>query len=352
MINRENWKQVKKYLAYRSEVDQLSPGSVELEKDLLRHCLEWAGEVSFVKAPSLRPTLPEYLLSARLDGGEGQLSRGYVAKVMATGRRFFHWLRDHQSGYKTLSAAWLDTLKPPRMTVKPREHEFVTLEEIRAIASAPVANLAEKRIRAAAVFWFLSGIRIGAFLSLPLAAVDVNGRTVKQWPSLGVHTKFQKQATTHLLNIPDLLAVVADWDREVRAVLPENGLWFAPLLPGSGEVDAVSRPVSNGRSAGACKDLRDWLARVGLPYHSPHKFRHGFAVFSLKQAKDIADFKAISQNLMHSSLSITDGVYGMFSDQDVGARIGALGKNGASSENILAQIARLLEEHQTKNQPA
>lgn len=31
---------------------------------------------------------------------------------------------------------------------------------------------------------------------------------------------------------------------------------------------------------GTRKDLKDPLDRVGLPYHSPHKFRHGFAVYS------------------------------------------------------------------------
>jgi hypothetical protein len=56
---------------------------------------------------------------------------------------------------------------------------------------------------------------------------------------------------------------------------------------------------------------------VGLPYHSPHKFRKGNAVYALKLAKDIAALKAVSQNLMHSNISIADGVYGILSDNDV-----------------------------------
>jgi hypothetical protein len=47
----------------------------------------------------------------------------------------------------------------------------------------------------------------------------------------------------------------------------------------------------------------------------------------LKQAKDIAALKAISQNLMHSNLSITDGIYGILSDMDVKAQIQGLGKS-------------------------
>jgi hypothetical protein len=39
-------------------------------------------------------------------------------------------------------------------------------------------------------------------------AVNLDERTVKQWPKLGVKTKFKKHITAYLLPIPDLLAVV------------------------------------------------------------------------------------------------------------------------------------------------
>ncbi len=71
---------------------------------------------------------------------------------------------------------------------------------------------------------------------------------------------------------------------------------------------------------------------VGLPYHSPHKFRQGNAVYALKLAKDIAALKAVSQNLMHSNLSITDGVYGVLSATDVREQISELGQKEFSGE--------------------
>ena len=46
---------------------------------------------------------------------------------------------------------------------------------------------------------------------------------------------------------------------------------------------------------------------------------------ALDGAETIADLKAISQNLMHSSLTITDQVYGVLGADDQAARIGALG---------------------------
>jgi len=143
---------------------------------------------------------------------------------------------------------------------------------------------------------------------------------------LGVKTKFQKHATTYLLDIPDLLEVVKKWDDEVRAVLQSKGFWFAPISPETGEIDPTISKVGYHRNVRARKDIKAFLKSANLPYHSPHKFRHGNAVYCLKLAKDVHDLKAISQNLMHANLSVTDGVYGILSDNDVTRRIGALGK--------------------------
>lgn len=326
MINRNNWKHVMVYLEYRREVDQISKSSLRLQETWFRHLLEWADSHSFERVQKIRPTFPEYMLTARIKTEGGRLSPIYVKHVVRSARSFFWWLAKHQEGFSFITQGWLDTLKPPRMTIEPPEHEFVTIEEVRAIASAPACSIVERRIRAAAVFWFLSGIRIGAFVTLPLSAVDVKHRSVKQWPRLGVKTKFSKHATTGLLDIPDLLKVVKQWDEEVREVLPSNGFWFAPVSPETGEFDKNISSVGVHRKIRARKDLAAYLKVSGLPYHSPHKFRHGHAVYSLKLAQDVHDLKAISQNLMHANLSVTDGVYGILSDMDVIKRIGSLGK--------------------------
>ena len=52
--------------------------------------------------------------------------------------------------------------------------------------------------------------------------------------------------------------------------------------------------------------------------------RHGHAVYALKRARTIAEYKAVSQNLMHASLTITDGVYGVLTGADVQSTIAGL----------------------------
>ena len=161
-------------------------------------------------------------------------------------------------------------------------------------------------------------MRIGAFVTLPLDCVDLDRLTVMQLPARGVHTKNSKAAKTYLLNIPELLQVVRDWDAEIRPVLPADAYWYAHL-DHFGEL-TTERPKSKDRLM-IRSDFREKLAQLcalaGVPYRSPHKLRHGFAVYALKRTQTMAQMKAVSQNLMHSNMGITDGIYGRLVDDDV-----------------------------------
>lgn len=286
MINRGNWKLVKAYLKYRQEVGQLGEMSLRADETRLRHVLEWADERPFQKAMSIRPTLPDYLQTARKDSRGEELSPAYTKKVINAAHQFGEWLVTHRTGFKSGLSRWLDTLKAPRRPqTEDRQHEAVTLEEIRKIAAAPTHTLWEERVKAAAVFWFLSGIRIGAFVTLPIQAIDLKQRTVKQWPKLGVKTKFGKHSTTYLLNIPDLLAVVEEWDNKVRSILPANAYWFAHLDSKTGEIIPEYQPVGKHRHSRARTDLKNWLAASGLPYHSPTSLGMGLPSTGLNRLK-------------------------------------------------------------------
>jgi site-specific recombinase XerC len=53
------------------------------------------------------------------------------------------------------------------------------------IASLNPETLAEKRGRAAMIFMYLSGMRVGAFLTLPIECVDLGQMKIYQIPSMG-----------------------------------------------------------------------------------------------------------------------------------------------------------------------
>jgi integrase len=135
------------------------------------------------------------------------------------------------------------------------------------------------------------------------------------------------------------------WSRKPRSRYQSKNR-LCPLDTGKITKNATSAGVH--RRQIAARDLRKWLKQVGLTYHSPHKFRHGHAVYALKMTKDVSALKAVSQNLMHENLSITDGVYGILSDRDVMKKIAELGKEPCALESNqvdnLASLIRQLEQ--------
>lgn len=119
----------------------------------------------------------------------------------------------------------------------------------------------------------------------------------------------------------------------------------ASVSPETGKIDHLITKAGKHRNIRARKDLQDWLKRVGLPYHLPHKFRHGNAVYSLKNAKNVTALKAIGQNLMHANLTITDGIYGILSSIDVSNEIFGLARISNSDSNHPSDtLVSLLEQ--------
>ncbi|MCD4671330.1 MAG: hypothetical protein K8R77_01590 [Anaerolineaceae bacterium] len=180
---------------------------------------------------------------------------------------------------------------------------WFTIDEIQKIARTPVIRLIDERTRAACVFLLLSGMRIGAFLTLPLQAVDMDKLLIRQWTSLGVHTKLGKNATTTIVNLreyPQLIEVVRSWDAKVRAVSPSEGYWFPNIHPLTGELDPAAMK-GKYRASGFGKDLHTFLAtKVDMHYKSAHKFRHGHIRLLRDRVERFDDIEAIAHNCMQT----------------------------------------------------
>ena len=327
MINRENWREVMAFLQYNEQLLQLDAKTVKRKRTHLRHLLEWAGPTPLEQATEIKPSFPVYMLNARNDHHGTKLSAETMNRGCEEVRRFFTWAigRD-PAKYARVTGIWIKSIHPNRAHGRQSElkiHQFYTLEEMQKIASLPVDNLTERRDRAAACFLFLSGMRADAFVTMPINAVDMAKNQIKQLPALGMRTKNKKAAITHLLQIPELLEVVQEWDQFVKTTLPVNALWYATL---STSQHLTGRTYAGTeRRAFITKGLIRLCNRANIPYRSPHKLRHGHAVYGIKHAKTIEQLKAVSQNLMHHSITITDGVYGNLAAEDVAATIASLG---------------------------
>lgn len=319
MITRDNWLDVKQFLAHYARIGK-DPETVKRIRGLMRHLLEWADGTPFPKARTIDPAYPSYLLTARADGKAVPLSAASMKKACEYARVFFNWMRgEHLARYRNLTASWIDTIRPSLskgMQSEYREHQFWEIEQVRKIAALEPRTLTEERDRAAVCFMFLSAMRVQAFVSLPVQAVDLFKFKVSQFPKLGVQTKYRKAEKTGLIQLPDLLSVVRDWDAKVRnAGVP---LWYPRIdrwhrgFCQERDFDFVTRRAV--LNAG----IRNLCARAGVEYLSSHKLRHGHTVYMMRRIKDIKSLKTLSQNLMHSSIEITDGIYGRLAGDDIG----------------------------------
>lgn len=351
MIERQNYLKVKEHLKYLEEVLQLNPTSVERYRFYLRHLLLWADGQNFRNVQAIRPTLPSYLASLPGKEGKGTLAGVSQKKIIDSSKRFFRWAKStYPREMNSLPVAWIDTLRLSRQPQVSAENVFVTLEEVQALISVPVPenNLVLLRDQAAVAMLFLSGMRASAFTTLPILGVDLENLTLRQWPELGVHTKNSKKATTFLLNIHELLDPVRRWDAIVRPSLPASTPWYAPIAHTWGEQCLSTEEPGKTRSHALQKRLELLFSFANVEFKSPHKFRHGHAVYGLLHAQTMADYKAVSMNLMHDSIEITDSTYAPMLSSDVQERIAGLsGKTASTPDNKLeAYLNRLDRESQ------
>ncbi len=341
MINRRNYKMARAYLKYLSQVRQLNDQSVGRYWSYLKHLLIWADETLFTEVPSIQPTFSTFLSSYRKTADGQQLARPTAQKIIQTTKRFFNWLVvAFPKPFRRFARRWISELAPPRIAESNPDHEFVTLEEVKQLVAIDAQDdLALWRDQAGAALLFLSGMRSSAFGSLPIQCLDPANRAVRQWPQLGVRTKKGKSATTYLLKIPELLEVVERWDAYIRPHLPPTTAWYTPLRHQWGSITLSCNPPGKNRNQTILRRMRKLWATAGLPYKSPHKFRHGHAVYGLQHARTAADYKAVSQNLMHANLLITDGIYARLAKDEVRHRIAGL----TSSSQIHDQSNDLID---------
>lgn len=337
MIERQNYLKIKEHLKYLEEVLQLNPASVNRYRFYLRHLLLWADDQNFRNVQTIRPTLPSYLVSLPGKTGKGTLAGLSQKKIMDSSKRFFRWAKStYPREMNSLPIAWIDTLRLPRQPQVSTENVFVTLEEVQNLISVPVPekNIVLLRDQAAAAMLFLSGMRASAFTTLPISGVDLENLTLRQWPELGVHTKNSKKATTFLLNIPELLDPVRRWDTIIRPSLPASTPWYAPIAHTWGDQYFSTEKPGTTRSHALQKRLEILFSLANVKSKSPHKFRHGHAVYGLLHAQTMADYKAVSMNLMHDSIEITDSTYAPMLSSDVQERIASLSGKATSMPDL------------------
>lgn len=342
MIDRKNYDQVQRFLAHHRDVLQHDHKTVRQYRTALTHFLQWADDVPFGSCGGRRPTYPGYL--ATLTSRHGKpLAPVSMASNLACVRMFLTWLRlENTALAKAISARWIETLRPSRALLEKAELHVIksyTLEEMHQLMAVPAVRLRERRDRAAAAFIYLSGMRVEAFVSLPLSCVHISERRIEQLPKLGVRTKFTKAAVTTLLPLNDLIAIATEWDDLVSAELPAMSMWFA--VTAGNRLTVTPRANDDTRGNSVRKGLKWLCQRAGIPYRGAHALRHGHALYGMQHARTVEDLKALSMNLMHSDIRTTDQVYGSLSAENVRSTIANLGQGAPVAAPAMDPVALL-----------
>lgn len=309
VINRKNYLLIEEFLEYMSSTKGRAPGTISRYRSWLKHPLAWANEMSFANAQTIIPSFKKYV-----DALPKPLALESQKKLVETTRLFFRWAKLHYPReFAKLEPYWIDDLIPPRVDRANSNLGYVNLEEAIQLATLPVekTNLALWRDQAATAMLFLSGARPGAFVTLPIRAVhlDTEHPSLQQWPEWGVHTKRNKKTTTFLFKIPELFSVVQEWDAFIRKQCPPDYPWYAPIKQIWGEQRISSEAPGKNREIALAKRIRLFYSIAGLPYKNPHKFRHGYTTYGLAHCHTMQEFQALSRNIMHANITITDTTY-------------------------------------------
>lgn len=324
LIYRGNYFLVQDFLKHL-DGKKKDPKTIERYRSWLNHLLLWAMDVPLERFPTIQPSFSSYVENLHL-AQESQ------KKIVETARALLRWAKlYHERQFMHVPYHKIEDLTPVKGQ-KAKVGRFVHIDEMDKLAALTIdkSDLALWRDQAMACMLFLSGARASAAVTLPIKAVHLNETNpyIQQlWDEWKVRTKNKQSATTYLHKISNLLDIAYGWDEFVRANFPEDHLWYAPIDQKWGE------QTVNILTPGYCRDdaLRKRLTILsgiaGIPYKSPHQYRHGYALYGLQRCQTMEQYHALSRNMMHSNISITDQIYVYIEVQERGRILSEIYKN-------------------------
>ncbi len=339
--NEKNERLKRRFADYRKYARQLSEKTLDRELAALERFDVWNGRKDFEKfhigwAMDFRTDLE------RAKSASGKpLSKSTSRAIMATLREFTLWL-SQQDGFRsrirTSDADYFNLSRRDEAEARaapPRPAPSIKQAK-RAFELMPAKTPREVRDKAVFALLCLTGIRVGALITLRIRHVDLEEKSVTQNPR-EVATKFGKRIDTFLAKgFPDAEATLRDWIKYLEDVAlygPDD-----PLFP-------ATAIVSNSNTGFTVEgfDRRPWKSTepvrkivntaflaAKLDSFGPHAFRHMLARHAAKNCTSVAEIVATAQNLGHSDVLTTLRSYGQISRERQRALI-----TGESDDDVL-----------------
>lgn len=315
----------RKFYDYLAGPGQYSPASIACHENAIWVWEDFTNKADFAGFTKTRAEdFRDWLKGKKKTNGEGTVSLSYCFDTLRYLTKFFEWLSD-QPGYRKIRRTDIEYLRltkqEVRMATQPKGKESPTVEEVRTLIEA-IKGTSEVEIRDKALLslTFLTGARISAISSLPMASFDKAGVTLYQDPTLGVKTKSSKRIVSVLLTISykEPLGYFLEWFDYLTAqkkfgpkdpLFPTTKIENGKKNLGFHSTQEVE-PVFWKSASSARKIFEKRFAQAGLKYYHPHTFRHLLSKTIMKLPITEEQKKALSQNFGHEDVGTTFGSYG------------------------------------------
>ena len=305
------------YSDFLKHSDGKAESTIRLAEKAIQRYEDFTGHADF------RTFNQQKAKSFKANLSDRELAKATILSTVIALKRFLGWLA-REPGYKSrISLSDIEFLslsdRDIRAAKAPADRAIPTLEQvIRVVETMPHETAIEKRDRALISLIASTGIRDGAVITLRLKHLNLSGvlPLVRQNPN-EVNTKNRKLINAFLLPIDDRFKTIfLDWVNYLK-----TDLLFGhdhPMFPKTAMAhDADDCFTTAGLSrefwanATPVRDIfKSAFLAAGLPYYSPHTFRHMLMQIAYQRKLNPAQLKAWSQNLGHESLLTSLTSYG------------------------------------------
>lgn len=317
----------RKYYSYLENSKGYAKESIKHFKMSVGRWQEFTDNIDFIRFNQTRAeNFKKWLKDNNKRKSQEKMSLSHIHDTLRYLKIFFTWLSE-QNGYKSkINKTIIDYLNltrgEVRIATQSRMRKSPTIEEVKIlIESIQEKTEIEKRDKALISLTFLTGARISALSTLPIASFDREKLIIDQDPKLGVKTKNSKRILTTLIpfSYKEPLNYFLNWFDFL--INEKNFKQTEPLFPAtkmeSGNDDRLgyynTEKISSNfwKSASATRKIfENRFKQAGLEYYHPHTFRHLIVREISKLSLSEEERKAISQNLGHEDVGTTFGSYG------------------------------------------
>ncbi|MGI3165337.1 tyrosine-type recombinase/integrase [Pseudooceanicola sp. 200-1SW] len=319
--NEANERLKRKFLEYRKYARQLSEKSLDKELAALERFDVWNGRTHFAKfhidwAMGFRDHLE------RTKTAKGKpLGKSTARAIMATMREFTLWL-SQQDGFRSrvrasdseyFSLSRRDEAEARAAPARPAPSEK---QAQKALELMPSGTPREMRDKAIFGLLCLTGVRVGALITLRLKHVDLDDKSVAQNPR-EVATKFGKNFDTFFAKgFPEAEAALRAWITylENEALYgPDDPLFPATAITPNANMGFAAEGFTRrhwSSTEPVRKIVNTAFVAAKLQPFGPHAFRHMLARRVSSRNATVAELVATSQNLGHDDVLTTLRSYG------------------------------------------